>query len=693
MRFSSLIAAVVVAAGAALGQGPGPGPGGPPFGIRGVMPGGVGILGMPEVQHELALTPEQEKSIGELLEQVRTAQARMNPRGTEKLPPREAEQRLAEAQKRGQDRVRELEEEIATVLDERQRERLAQLRLQHQGVGAMLRPEVRERLALTEEQAGKLRDLGPVGPMRPPEERKRAMEDAAALLTEEQRAEWARMVGAEFEFPSPRPPGGGPGGGGPLEGDRKLVKQFDKDGDKRLNAAERAAARESLKEERQQPGRGPRGGPGGPRGRPGGGEGADFGPGPQVDPADVAPVQGGLYEPLTLRTLFLEFESPDWESEMAAFYGTDVEVPAKLTVDGKSYGEVGVGFRGASSYFMVGAGRKRSLNISIDYAAPKQTLYGHRTLNLLNSNTDPSFLHSVLYLHIAKEMKIPAPRANHVRVVINGESWGVYVNAEQFGKEMLAEHFPSTKGARWKAPGSPQGRAGLEYLGEDIEAYKRRFEMKSGGEKDWKALVRLCKTLNETPVEDLEAALSPMLDIDGTLRFLALDNALVNNDGYWTRASDYNIFLDEAGVFHIIPHDANETMQSGRGNGPRGRPEGGVELDPLVGMNERSKPLRSRLLAVPALRARYLEHVRTIAEVWLDWERLGPLVERHRLLLEKEVAADTRKLSSNDEFQQLYNDAPPGDTGGRSIRAFAEQRRRFLLSHPEIAGLGGGAGE
>ena len=41
-------------------------------------------------------------------------------------------------------------------------------------------------------------------------------------------------------------------------------------------------------------------------------------------------------------------------------------------------------------------------------------------------------------------------------------------------------------------------------------------------------------------------------------------------------------------------------------------------------MNDESKPLRSKLLAVPALRARYLSYVRDIAEKWLDWKTLGP---------------------------------------------------------------------
>src|SRR5437764_15442256 len=53
---------------------------------------------------------------------------------------------------------------------------------------------------------------------------------------------------------------GGPGGGGgfgPMRQEIKLLKQFDKDGDKKLNLEERNAAREYLAKERAN-GRGPR---------------------------------------------------------------------------------------------------------------------------------------------------------------------------------------------------------------------------------------------------------------------------------------------------------------------------------------------------------------------------------------------------------------------------------------------------
>ncbi len=244
-----------------------------------------------------------------------------------------------------------------------------------------------------------------------------------------------------------------------MQRETKLLKQFDKDGDGRLNAAERKAAREFLQKENAS-GRGRRGfgGRGGPGGFGGRGENQEPArPGPKVSPTEVKSFSGEpLYDPLTLRTFFLEFEDADWEKELAEFKNTDVEVPAKLIVDGKAYRDVGVHMRGMSSFMGVGEGRKRSLNVSLDFVHKNQNIGGYRTLNLLNSHEDPSFLRSVLSYQIDREY-IPAPKANFARVVINGESWGIYVNAQQFNKDFVKEWFDTTQGARWKTPGSPGG--------------------------------------------------------------------------------------------------------------------------------------------------------------------------------------------------------------------------------------------
>jgi len=504
--------------------------------------------------------------------------------------------------------------------------------------------------------------------------------------------------GQRPEGPPPSDPAGppgrrGPGGfGGPPGGvreDIKLVQQFDKDGNKRLNASERKAAREFLMKERAEG----RGQFRGPRRPPRDENAGPPKPGPRVSLSEAKSIPGAsLYASNVFRTFFLEFENADWEKELSDFHGTDVEVPAKLTVDGKAYPGVGVHFRGASSYMMVGEGWKRSLNLSIDYEREDQRLLGYRTVNLLNAHRDPTFLRSVLYYHIARSY-VPAPKANFVRLVINGESWGVYVNAQQFNKDFIREWFSDARGARWKVPGSPRGNAGLGYLGEDAAEYKKKYEIKTRDDpKAWAGLIKLCRTLDKTPEEKLEAALTPLLDIDQTLWFLAIENVFINSDGYWIRASDYDIYQDAKGRFHVLPYDANETFNYPERMG-RGVEIRGVELDPLAGSTDANKPLLQRLLAVPALKARYLAHVRTLAEEWLDWKKLGPLAEQYQALIADEVKADTRKLSSFEAFQKgvsedVDQEGFRGPERTLSLKNFAGQRRAFLLNHPDIKKAG-----
>jgi spore coat protein CotH len=368
--------------------------------------------------------------------------------------------------------------------------------------------------------------------------------------------------------------------------------------------------------------------------------------------------------------VFLQFEASNWEEELAARYHTGRDLPAAVTIDGRTYRDVGVRFRGNSSYRMVPAGLKRSLNLSFDVVHADQSVGGYNTLNLLNANNDPTFVRTVLYSEIARKY-MPAPKVNFMRVVINGESWGVYANAQQFNKDFLRDFYGSTRGVRWKAPGSPRGRAGLEYLGDAVDPYRSIYELKSKDEpKAWSDLIRLCRLLNTTAPAHLEEVLAPHLNIDGALRFLALDVALVNSDGYWTRASDYSLFQDAAGRFHVLPYDFNEALGV-QGGGRRGGGSSGPTLDPLVGADDLSKPLRARLLAVPALRKRYLEYVRDIADRWMDWNTLSPIVAGYQRLIEADVKADGRKLYGFEGFNPA------------SLQRFFDQRRTFLLQQQE----------
>lgn len=465
-----------------------------------------------------------------------------------------------------------------------------------------------------------------------------------------------------------------------------LVKQFDTNSNGRLERAERDLARKAVERQGQSPAHRPA--------PPGGDPFAILGtpaPGPHVTAQDFSSFSAGtsLYAPATVRTLWLEFEHSDWEAELEAFHDTDVEVPAKLSMDGQAYDPVGVRFRGMSSFAMVPTGFKRSLAISMNAFTKGQRLLGIRSLNLLNAAHDPTLMRTVLALEIARRY-LPAPKANHIRVVINGESWGIYVNSQQVNQDFVKEWFGTAEGHWWKVPGSPGGRGSLAYLGEDQKSYEPIYELRSKNHPEaYRDLIRLCRLLDQSKPETVEQDLASVLDIDEALRFLALENLLVNNDGYFLRTSDYYLYERKDGRFVIIPHDLNETFNALEG-GPGMDTKIGVELDPLMMAADPKKPLISKLLAAPRLRKKYLSYLREMAETWLDWNRVGPIVEAHQRTIAQDVGLDPRKLSTSLEFtsgvsENSTRQGPCGKSVSYGLKPFVEGRRAYLLNHPALS--------
>lgn len=462
----------------------------------------------------------------------------------------------------------------------------------------------------------------------------------------------------------------------------KANDRFDRNGDGWLNLDERKAARAAvLQELAARPALPP---------HIAGGEPVKSGA--RMSPASVRTYpNAAAFDPDAVRTFFIDFEESDWEKALEDFRFTDVDIPARVTIDGQVFRDAGIRYRGASSFIFIAPGRKRSLNVKLDFVHKDQKFAGYRTFNLLNSNGDATMVKALLYYDIARQY-MPAPKANYAKVVINGEYWGVYVNTQQEDKDFINDWWRTTAGSRWKAPGSPWGQATLSYIGEDINEYRKFYEIKSKDDpKAWAALINLTKVLTETPLDRLEQALAPVFNVDGALRFLALENVFINDDGYWIRASDYNLYLDPSGKFHIYPHDGNEAFFDVP-PAVRGKAARGTELDPFINMDQPQKVLISRLLAVPSLRTRYLQYIKEMTTTWLNWDRLGPMARRYHALIDADVQRDTRKLESYEHFKaMLEEDRELMWTRGPVLRIglknFVDQRRAFLLNHPEIKAL------
>lgn len=222
-------------AGSLLAQPPG-GTGGPGGGRGRGFGGPTGLLMIPEVRAELKVTDEQYQKLRTAMEGLRPEGGGGQRGGFGNL----SDEERAEMRKRLEEFQKKTDEAMKSVLSEEQITRLRQLDLQRQGAGALGRPDVAEKLGLTDEQKTKMReiqeaarpDFSAFGNLRDASQeerdkvraemrakREKADADTMALLDAEQKAIWESMVGEKFDFPAPQfggfGGGRGPGGGRP----------------------------------------------------------------------------------------------------------------------------------------------------------------------------------------------------------------------------------------------------------------------------------------------------------------------------------------------------------------------------------------------------------------------------------------------------------------------------------------------
>ena len=410
-----------------------------------------------------------------------------------------------------------------------------------------------------------------------------------------------------------------------------------------------------------------------------------------------------LYDEMVLPIVQLEFSQPNWWGLLEANAQTDENIVATMVVDGVAYEGVGVRFRGMTSYMRAGNSKKKSFNIEIDHTLEDQRLMGYKTLNLINSFDDPTFMREPLYSNICRR-QVPSAKANFVRLEINGENWGVYGNIQQLNAEFIEDWFATNDGTRWHAsggggpmpgggggqpPGGPvrrtpgdiriaeprgggggfgDGRAALTWLGDDPAAYEAEYELKRTEQDDpWASLIHACDVLNNLPLSDLPGRLEEVLNVDRALWLCAFEIVFHDDDGYiFKRGADYGLYYEpETGQIHFLQYDGNTCMRWGNA--------GGWSLfyradDPQV-------PVMHRLMAIGPYRQRYLAHVRTILDSFLTEELIFPKIDAYRALIEDEVKADTKKLYSNRAF----------DSGIEALKTFVGRRRASLLGNRELS--------
>lgn len=341
--------------------------------------------------------------------------------------------------------------------------------------------------------------------------------------------------------------------------------------------------------------------------------------------------------------------------------GNGRKTTAKATVreGGRTYREVAIQLKGFSTFQPLD--QFPSLTLDFNENVPGQKFHGLTKISLNNSAQDPSRLHEKFARELIAAAGVPAPRADHAVVTLDGRRLGLYVLVEGYGPGFLKRHFVDSSGPF--------------YEGGTLRDMDRGLRLKSGGKPGEPSSVdRLIRAAQEPDAERRWAALTNLLDLERFLSLTAVETMLCHSDSYSMNRNNYRLYLDPATHrFVFLPHGLDRILGTHRSN---------LDLPvvpPAMGLVARG------LLSTPEGRRRYVARAGTLFTNLFDPDRL---CERVRAIDAKIVGA-RRRMPGDRETWGGSNRSPETDADDlcERIRERAASLRLQFAQPENLAAL------
>ncbi|WP_107602672.1 CotH kinase family protein [Clostridioides difficile] len=314
---------------------------------------------------------------------------------------------------------------------------------------------------------------------------------------------------------------------------------------------------------------------------------------------------------------------------------------AKVTIDGDTYGNVGIRTKGNSSLTSVvnSDSNRYSYKINFDKYNTSQSMEGLTQLNLNNCYSDPSYMREFLTYSICEEMGLSTPEFAYAKVSINGEYHGLYLAVEGLKESYLENNFGDVTGDLYK---SDEGSS-LQYKGDDPENYSNLIVESDKKTADWSKITKLLKSLDTG--EDIEK----YLDVDSVLKNIAINTALLNLDSYQGSFAQNYYLYEQDGVFSMLPWDFNMSFGgfSGFGGGSQS-----IAIDEPTTGNLEDRPLISSLLKNETYKTKYHKYLEEIVTKYLDSDYLENMTTKLYNLIASYVKEDPTAFYTYEEFEK-----------------------------------------
>jgi CotH kinase protein len=275
-----------------------------------------------------------------------------------------------------------------------------------------------------------------------------------------------------------------------------------------------------------------------------------------------------LFDVTAIQKLELEVAPADWQW-LQAHAREEKYVPATVIHQGQRYTGAAVRYKGdygsLLSCFDEATGArlcsKLSLKISFNEYG-KGRFFGLRKLVLNSAVRDRSMTREVLSYAMYRAAGVPAPRASHATVSVNGEELGLFVLVENVDQEFLEDHFPNALGNLYKSVW-PQHA--------DATVYADALSTNEAT-PNVSRMMAFHSAVSGATDASFSTALAPYVDVDQLARYLAADRLVNSPDGirgFYCYAppydecvnSNYYWYESPGERFALIPWDVDHTLK------------------------------------------------------------------------------------------------------------------------------------
>jgi len=377
-------------------------------------------------------------------------------------------------------------------------------------------------------------------------------------------------------------------------------------------------------------------------------------------------------------------QGQDGRNGMSAMMGLEFNyVHAVIDFNSNVLKDVGVRYKGNSTYMQSREALKRSMKLEFNKYVKGQKIAGITKLNLHSNVTDSAWMNEPLSYRLFRDGSIPAPRTSWARVYLtvagkyDKQYVGLYSVVEDVDNNFAQERFSTREGAIFK----PSTQSLFSYLGDDWAKYDQIYDPKTDLTASQKQrVIDFAKLVTSGSDAEFAAQLASYIDLDEFARYLSINVWLVNMDSILAMGQNYYLYLNPAtNRFGIIPWDLDLSF-GGMG--------GGTELSiehPWRGQNR----FLDRLFKEDAFKKQYLARMTEFNQSIFKPERLVRQVDETAALIRSAVSEESEtKLANFDKRiagessggRGGFGGGPgfggPGGPGGRGtpIKAFAAPR-------------------